>query len=340
MDGFAIGIYGEHYGYTQFGREEIPNYWTWAERYALSDHFFATVPGPSYPNHLAFVAGQTGGVIDNPENIRTLNQDDATFKSWGCDAVGEDVFVLVKDDKGNLAKHSTCFGMPTVGEQLSGQGIDWAYYAAAPDQYGYIWNAYSAFENVFGTELWGRHIRPVDRLLEDIRSDALPPVTWITPRFELSDHPPWSTGHAHNWVTDIVNGIMESPAWEHTAIFVTWDEWGGFYDHVAPPSVMGEPLGIRVPMLTISPYAKTGYVDDVVGDFTSPLAFISDNWGMPYLTDRIGATHNFKQVFDFSKPPRPPEPLPRSKRVDGDPFTWIGHSDEWPDFIDPVDDPL
>jgi phospholipase C len=93
-------------------------------------------------------------------------------------------------------------------------------------------------------------------------------------------------------------------------------------------------------MLTISPYAKTGYVDEALGDFTSPLAFISDNWGMPYLTPRIGATHNFKQVFDFSKPPRPPEPLPRSNRVEGDPFTWIGHSDEWPDFIDPVDDPL
>ena len=88
---------------------------------------------------------------------------------------------------------------------------------------------------MFHTDLWHQHVRPVDTLLEDIEANALPAVTWVTPRFELSDHPPFSTSHAHNWVTKIVNKVMRSDMWEHTAIFLTWDEWGGFYDPVVPP---------------------------------------------------------------------------------------------------------
>jgi phospholipase C len=77
---------------------------------------------------------------------------------------------------------------------------------------------------------------------------------------------------------------MESDDWEHTAIFLTWDEWGGFYDHVPPPTVDDIGFGFRVPMLVISPYARKGYVDDAEGEFSSPLRFVSDNWGLPYLT--------------------------------------------------------
>jgi phospholipase C len=157
-----------------------------------------------------------------------------------------------------------------------------------------------------GTSTSGR----VDDLLRDIEAAALPPVTWITPRFQLSDHPPFSTKHAPNWVTDIVNGIMRSPMWPGVAIFVTWDEWGGLYDHVPPPRIDHVDLGFRVPMLVISPYAKRGYVDDALGEFSAPLRFIADNWDLPYLTDRIAASHGFGHVFDFDRSPRDPEPLP------------------------------
>lgn len=343
MDGFGLGAYGSTYAYTIFDEDQIPNYWTWAREYALSDNFFASVNGPSYPNHFFFVAGTSGGVIDNPENIKVRWLDDGTkFKSWGCDAVGDDVFVLTVDDRGNLTKHDTCFRFKTVGEQLSETGVDWASYSAVPGQTGYFWQAYNGIANVLHTDLWQEHMRPIDRIVEDIEKGDLPAVTWATPRFELSDHPPFSTGHAHNWVTDIVNAVMKSDMWEHTAIFITWDEWGGFYDPVVPPQIDQVGLGVRVPLLTISPYARRGLIDTELGEFSTPLKFIADNWGLDHLTPRIANTHAFEHVFDFSKPPRPPVLGERRAPAFGDdPFAWVGDTYEgWDPGTVPVDSPL
>jgi phospholipase C len=336
MDGFAIGAFGHLYGYSQFWEEDIPNYYHWAREYALCDNFFASQSGPSFANHLYWVSGTGSGVIDNPENIRVLRRENGTqMKSWGCDAYGDDVYVLVSDEQGQLTKHDTCFSDPTVGEQLTERDIDWASYSASPDQPGYIWQAYSAYENVYGTELWDRHIEPVDRVLEDIEANALPSVTWITPRFQLSDHPPYSTGHAHNWVTDVVNGIMESDMWDSSAIFLTWDEWGGFYDHVLPPKLDHLDLGIRVPMVVISPYARRGFIDREVGEFTAPLRFIADNWGLPYLTERYDKVTNMEQNFDFTQEPRRPDPRPKLTGLTRDAWDFPEDFPEWPDYVQP-----
>lgn len=326
-DGFALGQFGDPWAYTTFEERQVPSYWRLAREYVLCDNFFASVGGPSYPNHFFFVAGQAGGALDNPENIETRVEDDGRrFKSWGCDAVGDDVFVLVKDGNGNLAKHGTCFEFTTVPEQLEQAGVSWAYYSASPYQPGYFWNALNGVSGVYHTDLWrSDRIRPVDGLLEDIRAERLPAVTWVTPRFELSDHPPQSTCYAQDWVTDLVNGVIESDAWEHTALFITWDEWGGFYDHVPPPEVDDLGFGFRVPTLVVSPYAKKGYVDDAEGDFSSPLKFIEDNWGLPYLTERIERTHNFEHVFEFEgNPRRDAQPLPRIEGCYGTPWDFPG----------------
>jgi phospholipase C len=342
MDGFGTGDYGSTYAYSIFDEEQIPNYWLWAREYALSDNFFASANGPSYPNHF-FIAGTSGGAIDNAENIDTVTLDDGTkFKSWGCDAAGDDVYVMVRDPDGNTTKHDTCFTFPTVGEQLSDAGVDWAYYSAVPGQVGYFWNAYNGIANVFHTDLWQRHMRPIDRLIQDIEAGRLPAVTWATPQFQLSDHPPFSTGHAHNWVSQIVNAVMRSDQWGHTAIFLTWDEWGGFYDPVIPPAVDPVGLGIRVPLLTISPYTVRGVIDTEPGEFSSPLRFISDNWGLPYLTDRIANTHGFEHVFDFRADPRPPVLGEHEAPAFGDdPFEWVGDTYEgWEPGTVPVDSAL
>ena len=338
MDGFALGEWGPGFAYTQFTRHDVPNYYAWAEQFVLCDNFFASVAGPSHPNHLFFIAGQAGGAIDNPEHIqvRRLN-DGRVFKSWGCDAYGDDVFVYTREADGSLSKHSPCFEFETVGHQLSRRGIDWASYSADPYQAGYIWQSYSAIRSIYeDEELWDEHIWPVDDLIRDIEADALPSVTWITPRFQLSDHPPFSTRHAHNWVTDVVNGIMRSSMWERTAIFITWDEWGGLYDHVPPPRIDDVDLGFRVPMLVISPYARRGYVDDAFGEFSSPLRFIADNWDLPSLTPRIRAAHNFEHVFDFDAKPRRPHPLPHVQATNDFwdfPESFAG----WPDGVRPED---
>jgi phospholipase C len=330
-DGFGIGQFGDPWAYTAFERQAIPSYWSLAEDYVLCDNFFASVGGPSYPNHFFFVAGQSGGVLDNPENIETRVEGSRRFKSWGCDAVGENVFVFTRDPQGNLTKHDTCFDFPTVPEQLEGIGVPWAYYAASEFQSGYFWNALNGISNVIhDPDLWqDEKIRPVDRLVQDIEADRLPAVTWVTPRFELSDHPPESTCFAQNWITDVVNGLMRSPAWEHTAVFITWDEWGGFHDHVPPTEVDDLGLGFRVPMLVVSPYARRGYIDDAEGEFSSPLKFIEDNWGLPYLTERIERTHNFEHVFAFERNPRTDaRPLRRIRDCYGTPWEYPG--DDYP----------
>jgi phospholipase C len=337
-DGFAIGQFGDPWAYTVFDEERVPNYYAWARDYVLCDNFFGSVGGPSYPNHFFFVAGQSGGALDNPENIEVRVEDGKRFKSWGCDAVGENVFVLVKDENGNLTKHDTCFDFETVPQQLEGIGVSWAYYSASPFQSGYFWNALNGIAGVYHTDLWRpERIRAVDRLPEDIEAGRLPAVTWVTPRFELSDHPPESTCHAQNWLTDVVNAIMRSDGWEHTALFVTWDEWGGFYDHVVPPEVDDLGFGFRVPMLVISPYAKKGYVDDAEGEFSTPLKFIEDNWGLPYLTERIERTHNFEHVFDFDRNPRKDaRPLPRIPDCYGTPWEFPGYDyPGWPESTEP-----
>jgi phospholipase C len=337
MDGFAIGQFGDLYAYSQFDRADVPNYWHWAEEFVMCENFYASMMGPSYPNHLFMVAGTGGGAIDNPEGIKVRRDGPRNFKSWGCDAYGDDVYVLVQDDVGNVAKHDTCFTFRTVGEQLSEQDIDWAYYSADPHQSGYFWNAYTAIEQVFHSELWDEHVWPVDHLVADIEAESLPSVTWITPRFQLSDHPPFSTVFSHNWVTRVVNAIMESSMWEHTAIFITWDEWGGMYDPVAPPKLDGHWLGFRVPMLVISPYARRGYVDrlqDPLGDFVSPIRFVADNWGLPYLTRRYEQVHNFEHVFDFARKPRPPDPQPRNPNTFGTWKDFPDHFPEWPKGIE------
>jgi phospholipase C len=331
LDGFGNGQFGDPWAYTQFARGQLPTYDALARDYVLCDHFFSSVSGPSYPNHFFFVAGQSAGVVDNPENIEVRKGENGyVFKSWGCDALGEDVYVEVIEDDGTVTKHDPCFEFRTVPEQLERAGVSWTYYAASPGQPGYFWNALNGVSNVFHTDLWreGDTIRPVDSLIDDIRADRLPSVTWITPRFELSDHPPESSCFAHDWITRVIDAIMQRPTWAETALFLTWDEWGGFYDHVKPPVVDEVGLGFRVPMLVVSPYARKGYVDDAIGEFSAPLKFIEDNWDLPYLTTRIRQSHNFEHVFDFKKGPRAPSRLSTIGTCYGTPWEYPG--DDYP----------
>ena len=337
-DGFATGQFGDPWAYTIFEEGSVPVYWQYARDYVLCDNLFASVGGPSHPNHLFFVAGQSGGVIDNPENIETRRDENGIFKSWGCDAVGDDVFVFVKDDKGNLSKHDTCFDFRTVPQQLEDVGVSWAFYSASPYQPGYFWNALNAISGVFHTDLWRpEHIRPVDRIVQDIKEDKLPAVTWVTPRFELSGHPPESTCFSQDWLAGIVDAVMQSSAWKHTAVFLCWDMWGGLYDHVEPPVVDELGFGFRVPGLVVSPYAKRGYVDDAQADLCAPLRFIEDNWGLPYLTPRIQASHNFEHVFDFGRKPRTDaRPAPPIRGCYGTPWRYPGDDyPGWPPGTDP-----
>ncbi|MEX2274189.1 MAG: alkaline phosphatase family protein [Actinomycetota bacterium] len=314
MDGFNQSEYADRYAFTRFSRATMPNYWRMAEDYVLSDNFFASHIGPSFPNHLYTIAGQSGGALDNAwqpfESLRRM-QEQGFAKSWGCDIAEPGSYVEVVGPEGELVKVDPCFDFTTLGDLLRKKQIPWSYYAATNTQLGYIWSAYSAIERYRNDpQLWQRYNRPVDDIVRDIEQDRLPAVTWITPRFELSEHPEYNFCHGENWTTEVVNAIMASPMWKSTAIFVTWDDFGGFYDHVAPKRVDRFGYGIRVPTLTISPYAEQGAIDHRLAEFSSILRFIEDNWGLRQLTQRDRWASNMAYNFDFTQQPREPTPLP------------------------------
>lgn len=305
MDGFNQNAVTDQWSYTQLRRSQLPNYWHWASQFVLGDRFFSSAQGPSFPNHLYAIAAQSGGAHDNPRRTGAFRSSN----TFGCDAPkGQTVTVV--DSEGKEKQVQPCFKFQTEGDLLNNAGIDWAYYAANPDQLGYIWSAYSAIDQVRNTPQWQDHVLPVDRVISDIVKNRLPPVTWIAPRYEVSEHPQYNFCQGENWSTQVIDAIMKSPAWKSTAIFVTWDDYGGFYDHVAPPQVDAFGFGIRVPLLVISPYALKGVVDHHLGEFSSVLRFIEDNWGLGQLTGRDLSADNLSYDFDFTQKPRRPDPLP------------------------------
>jgi phospholipase C len=317
MDGFNQTEYADLYAYTQFEEDQIQAYWNWAEEYVLADRFFASAVGPSFPNHLYTIAATSGGALDNswqPFPRLREQQEQGYAKSWGCD-IAQGGFVEIVDPEGFLVKVHPCFDFKTEGDLLNEAGIPWAYYAATNTQLGYIWSAYSAIERYRSDpELWGAHMRPIDDVVRDIEANRLPPVTWVTPRFQLSQHPEYSWCWGQNWSIEVVNSIMESPIWKDTLIVLTWDDFGGYYDH-EPPVVLDDfGLGVRVPTLLISPYAKRGFIDSTTYEFSSVLRFIEDNWGLTQLTRRDRIADNLTNALDFSKPPR--KPLTQPLRTD------------------------
>jgi phospholipase C len=308
MDGYGrAGQDLTTYAYTQMEAEQLPHYWYWASRFVLCDNFFASHAGPTFPNRLYGVAGQAGGAIDIPVDVKA---PPGKARTWGCDALPS-MYVVLVDPSGSRTRVPACFDFRTAGDLLNERGIGWASYSATDTQAGYIWQPYAAIRHVRETDLWDRHVRAVDDLIDDIHDDLLPPVTWVQPRYPVSEHPGLKTNFClgEAWSAAVVNAIMTSPMWPTTAIFITWDEWGGFYDHVPPPRVDRFGLGIRVPLLVISPYALAGHVDRTLGEHTSILRFVEANWGLPALTGRDRRASDLSHLFDFDQVPRSPDPV-------------------------------
>ena len=336
MDGYGINANAALYAYTQQRQSDIPNYWYWAQHNALSDNFFASAVGPSFPNHLFTIAAQSAQTHDNPDQsakqIKEMKAEDNLAKTWGCDipSSGHVPQYAKKghpfDDRPPLSKKGVrpCFTIRTLGDELTDAQVPWSYYAPTEHQVGYLWSTYMAVQRYADDQaLFDDHVHPVDDILTDINAGSLPPVTWIVPQFEWSEHPEYNLCWGEDWTTKIVNALMASPDWDQTAVFITWDDWGGFYDHVAPPEIDGFGLGFRVPAITISPYAKEGFVDSKQGEFSSILRFIEQNWHLGPLTKRDARGNDMTQNFDFSQDPRPPDPRPSrgdAGQCQGDPL--------------------
>jgi phospholipase C len=166
-----------------------------------------------------------------------------------------------------------------------------------------------------------RNIQPVDRFMADVQAGTLPAVSWIVPNGTVSEHPPALVSAGQAYVTGLINAIMESPLWSSTAIFLAWDDWGGFYDHVIPPRVDVNGYGLRVPGLVISPYAKRGYIDHQTLSFDAYVKFIEDDFlgsqrldpltdgrpdPRPTVRESVPLLGDLTQDFDFNQVPQPP----------------------------------
>lgn len=290
---------GDYLSYSQLGQTDIPNYWTYASNFVLADNMFSSLEGPTFPNHLYIVAAQSGGVISNP---KFYNTSTLSWINWGCDAQSQ-VRVTIMNSNGAQSSKFPCFDFTTIADELETAGISWNFYAPPQGVFGYQYSVFNAINHIRNTSLWTEHVVDNTNFINDALNGQLPQVSWLVTG-PGSEHPPTSTCIGENWTVNQINAVMEGPDWPTTAIFLVWDDFGGFYDHVAPPTADAYGLGERVPLLIISPYAKTGYVSHTQYEFSSILKFIENRFGLPSLTGRDAAANDTEDSFDFTQTPR------------------------------------
>ncbi len=270
---------------------ELPNYWNYARLFVLQDHMFESVASYSLPAHLYMLAGQSGGYVGS---------------------------------KGQ-AMPST-YNFPEITELLTSGKIDWKYYVTSgkqpdtedghvvgsnsdqeqsPDNYT-LWNPLPAFPAVQDNPDQRSRLVDTAQFYDDAQNGTLPQVSWVIPSGAVSEHPPAGIREGMAYVTGLVNSVMQGPEWNTSAIFISWDDWGGFYDHVAPPQIDEYGLGIRVPGLVISPYAKQGYIDHATYSFESWLRIVEERFGVTPMTSRDTTASDMIDAFNFDQDPRQP----------------------------------
>jgi phospholipase C len=302
MDGFDLlpGAIqnGQDIAMSQVEQADIPNYWQYAQTFELMDHFFSTINGPSFPNHLALVAASSANTDDNP----VLNSNHA----WGCDSGPYAKVDSVDPATGRHSFVKPCFNMNTLPDELQSAGVSWKYYAPPAFQSGYIWSSLDAVRHIRYGPLWGTNVKPPDDFLTDVKNGTLPAVSWVTENENVSEHPPYSECVGENWTVKYLNALMNSPEWGSTAVFLNWDDFGGFYDHVPPPKLDYISLGPRVPVIIISPYAQAHSVNHDQYDFSSILRYIEDKYGLPPLTSYDRNARSIGDAMDFNQQPIAP----------------------------------
>ena len=254
----------------------------------------------SFPNHLVLLAGGNLNVINNPVNIGHHKK-----RSWGCDATSSTTVQVLR--AGHLSYVKPCFSAKTLADEAQAAGISWKYYAPIQGHFGYIWNTPDAFRHLRYSKLWAADDVAQVNFIKDAEHNRLPALSWLSADLPDSDHPPTSMCRGENWTTDEINAIESSKAWRHTAIILTWDDFGGFYDHVAPPHENAYMLGPRVPLIVISPYSRTHYVDSKTFDFRSIMGFVEHTFKLPHLMSYNRHVNGLGNMLNLAQKPLQPK---------------------------------
>ncbi|MGH2443895.1 MAG: phospholipase C [Chloroflexota bacterium] len=290
---------GHNIADSQLHASDIPNYFRYAHHFTLDDHFFSTIAGPSFPNHLVTIAASSDNVVDNPRG--------QTHHAWGCDSGPFSVVSAIDPRTGREYLTKPCFTIPTMADTLQSHHVSWKYYSPGQFKSGYIWDSFDAIRSVRYSRLWKTHANiPEGNFVKDARAGKLPAVSWLVMNAATSEHPPFSMCVGENWSVDQINAVMQGKDWKSTLIILTWDDFGGFYDHVAPPREDFISLGPRVPTIIISPYARPHYIDHHPMEFDSMLKFIEQDYHLPALTSRDRHATSLLTSLNFSQRPSAP----------------------------------
>jgi phospholipase C len=320
MDGFdrernAYSKTGQPLTLSQMYAGDIPHYWAYASHYAIADRFFAAWKGASFTNNLYEMAAQAG-IYDptlNGRTVYTIPKFPSGTKSqyWGCDSPSDTYVRMLNPATGGMTSMFPCFNFPALPNVLANNGVSWHFYNIGGQT---VHDPLDALKPVrYDSSLWSKVV-PTKQFFTDAANGTLPSVSWMVG--QQLEHPPASTCKGENQTVQYVNAIMNGPDWSSTAIFVVWDEWGGFYDHVPPPQIDAISYGFRVPLIAISPYTKAGSLADggsvssTMYSHESILKFIEDNWGLPSMTPADGRANDMMDMFDFSRTPNPKLTLP------------------------------
>ncbi len=307
---------------------EIPNYWTYAQQFVLQDHMFEPNSSWTLPSHLFMVSGWSA---------RCTSHD-----PMSCQNALERPQEVNTSTPGPQMSQDLKYSWTDLTYLLYVNHVSWAYYvgsgaqpdcandamdcAPLPQNYGtpQLFNPLPWFDTVRQDGQVG-NIQDLSKFYQAAKDGTLPAVSWIVPDKKVSEHPSASISAGQAYVTGLINAVMQGPDWSSSAIFLAWDDWGGFYDHVVPPHVDANGYGLRVPAIVISPYAKQGYIDHQILSFDAYLKFIEDDFlggqridpktdgrpdSRPDVRENAPILGNLINDFDFSQSPRPPLILP------------------------------
>jgi phospholipase C len=300
-DAFDLEAWGgsQQYGtlpmYSYVPSSDTQQYFALAQQYVLADDNFASHLDASFVGHQYLIAAQAQAAVDIP------------MGKWGC---GSQVDTITQGRTIGPTEPA-CFEETTLSDEVDQAGLKWKLYAPRKKDPGFNWVGYQAIDHIRNGPEWKKNVvSPNTKLLSDITAGKLPSVSWVIPAYAESDHEGAGDQLGEQWVSTVVNAVGQSPYWSNTAIVVVWDDWGGFYDHVAPPYEDYDGLGFRTPLLVISAYSKQNYVSHVQYEFGSILQFVEDVFSLGRLAaSDTRANSLVPDCFTFPSRPRPFVPV-------------------------------
>jgi phospholipase C len=289
--------------YAYVPQTEVQPYFSLAEQYAFADRMFQTNQGPSFPAHQYIVSGTSTVSPGSPWRASENPKTPQGKFTGGCDSPPGSRGALIDANGNETHQVFPCFDRPALSDLLEAKSLTWSYYQEKGG--AGLWNAFDAILHIRNGSGYRKHvIAPPEKVIADINGSRLASVTWVTPTLLDSDHP-GNNGSGPSWVAWVVNTIGKSSYWNNTAIFITWDDWGGWYEHVKPPQYNSYELGFRVPLIVVSPYAKTAYVSHKRHEFGSILKFAEETFGLGSLGTTDARADDLMDCFNFSRAPRP-----------------------------------